>query len=62
MFLHPGQHLIIGAARENHLAQRLGIQPGKGEELSIQSDPGFEDICGIGLRELPLGKEADFID
>jgi hypothetical protein len=27
MFLHPGQHLIIGAAGQNHLAQRLGLRP-----------------------------------
>ena len=59
MFLHPGQHLIIGAAGQNHLAKCLGIQPGKEEESSVQREPGSEDIGDIGLRELPLGKETD---
>ena len=61
MFLHPGEHLIIGAAGENHPAHRLGIQPSKGQKPSVQRETSFEDIGGIGLRELPLGKETDFI-
>jgi hypothetical protein len=60
VFLHPGQHVLIGAAGQNNLAQHLGIQPGKGEESSIQRDPGSEDIGGIGLGKLPLRKEMDF--
>jgi hypothetical protein len=62
MLLHPGKHLIIGAAGDNHLAQRLGIQPGKGEESSVQRGLGSQYICEIGFRELPFGKEADFVD
>jgi hypothetical protein len=29
---------------------------------SVQRKSGSEDISGIGLRELSLGKETDFID
>lgn len=62
MFLHPGKHLIIGAAGQNHPAKRLSIQPSKGQKPSVQREPGSEDIGDIGLRELLLGKETDFID
>ena len=55
--------LAVGSSGpDSNLAQRLGIQLGKGEESSFQREPGLEDIRGIGLGELPLGKETDFID
>ena len=60
-FLHPGEYLIIGTVGQNHTAQRLDIQLSE-EESSAQREPGVEDISGIGLRKLPVGKETDFID
>lgn len=47
---------MIADSPDSNLAQRLGIQPRKGQKPSIQWELGSEDIAGISLRKFTLAQ------